>query len=223
MKYILSFLTLALAGLHVSGQSIVNVYQQDKSIKIQYDNGNIKEIIPAGNASLIGHSRSQNLILYTNVTKKSMTAGQEGSESYDQVSVHAYNPTVGKDSILFTTCLDGIGGTRPPYANSSIYPFETLCGFFSPTLSPDGDRLYFETSAWSVSNAVHYYNLKTRQLTFFKAGWLQKVNQAGVEIQITAIEWKNNQGQPESRGRYTQYCLFDTSGNLIRELSEKEF
>jgi hypothetical protein len=223
MKYILSLVIFALTGLQVSGQSIVNVFQQDNNIKIQYDNGNIKEIIIAGNGDLIGFSRSQNLILYSHISLKSPNAGQEGAGSHDQISIHGYNPSLSKDSILFTTCLDGTGGTRPPYANSSIYPFETLCGFFSPTLSPDGDRLYFETSAWTVSNAVHYYNLQSRKLIFFKAGWLQRVSQAGVEMQITAIEWKNNQGVVESRGRYTQYCLYDIHGNLIRELSEREY
>ena len=34
---------------------------------------------------------------------------------------------------------------------------------------------------------------------------------------------KNNQGQIESKGRYTQNCLFDLNGNLIKEISAKEF
>lgn len=222
-KNILLILTMLIYIPFAEAQSIINVFQQEKSIKIQYDNGNTKEVVLVGNASLLGYSRSQNLIMYEHTIQKSKTAQQEGSMSYDQVTVHAYNPVSGKDSILFTTCLDGSGGTRPAYANSNIYPFETLCGFYSPILSPDGERLYFESSAWTVCPAVHYYNLKTRQLVFFKAGWLQNVSLAGVEVQITAVEWKNNQGQVESRGRYTQYCLFDASGNLIRALSEKEF
>jgi hypothetical protein len=222
-KNILLILTMLIYIPFAEAQSIINVFQQEKSIKIQYDNGNTKEVVLVGNASLLGYSRSQNLIMYEHTIQKSKTAQQEGSMSHDQVAVHAYNPVNGKDSILFTTCHDGAGGTRPAYANSNIYPFETICGFNSPAISPDGERLYFESSAWTVCPAVHYYNLKTRQLVFFKAGWLQNVSQAGIEVQITAVEWKNNQGQVESRGRYTQYCLFDASGNLIRTLSEKEF
>jgi dipeptidyl aminopeptidase/acylaminoacyl peptidase len=223
MKSFLPILSLLLCLSTADAQAIVNVFQQDKSIKIQYDNGNTKEIVLVGDASLVGYSRTRNLIIYESPVQKSKTAHEEGSISHDQVAVRCYNPGSGQDSLLFTTCHDGSGGTRPAYANSSIYPFETICGFYSPTISPDGERLYFESSAWTVSNAVHYYNLKTRQLVFFKAGWLQKVTTAGVEVQITSIEIRNNQGNVESRGRYTQYCLFDVNGNLIRELSEKEF
>lgn len=90
-----------------------------------------------------------------------------------------------------------------------------MCGFESPILTKDEESLFFQTDGWAVSPAIHYYNFKTHKLIFFYAGWLQKVTSEGVEVLITGIE--NNQG------RYTQSCLFDMNGKLIKKLSEKEF
>ena len=76
---------------------------------------------------------------------------------------------------------------------------------------------------WATCPAIHYYSLKYNKLVFYKAGWLQKVTKEGVEVQVTGIEYKTNKGKPESKGRYTQTCLFDANGNLIKALTAKEF
>ena len=90
-------------------------------------------------------------------------------------------------------------------------------------LTKDGERFYFQSDGWTTCPAIHYYNIKEKKLVFFKAGWLQKLEDNGVEVQVTGIEWVNNQGKKESKGRYTQTCLFDTNGSLIKELTQKEF
>jgi hypothetical protein len=222
-KVIVSIVATILFVNLCNAQTLVNTFAKDGKIFVQYDNGSSKEIVSKGDNSVVAFSRAKNFVVYQRVDRKSKTQGKEGEESYDQFSICFFNLTANKDTILFTTCLDGVGGTKPDYANSSIYPNNNLCGLESPILTKDGEKLFFQTDGWAVCPAIHYYNFKTHKLVFFKAGWLQKVTAEGIEVQITSIESKNNQGQMVSKGRFTQYCLFDVNGNLIKELSEKEF
>lgn len=204
------------------GQNLVNVYSSDGKVFVLYDNGKSKEIASSGENSVVTFSRKKNLVIYKRLEHKSKT-NEEGVESFDQYSVYAYDLNINQSRVLFMTCLDGFGGTKPDYAGSSIYPIDNLCGFSSAILSDDGERLYFETQVWAVCPAIHYYNLKENALVYFKAGWLQKVTEKGVEIQVTGIDVQKDRGEVSSGGRYTQYCLFDKQGGLIKELSPKEF
>ncbi len=224
MKKVIVSIVVSILFVNLSNaQTLVSAFAKDGKIFVQFDNGSSKEIVSTGENFLVAFSRAKNFIVYKRVNKKSKKQGKEGEESFDQFFFRSFNLTTNKDTVLFTTCLDGVGGTKPDYANSSVYPKNNLCGLESPILSIDGEKLFFQTEGWAVCPAIHYYNFKTNKLVFFKAGWLQKVTAKGVEIQITGIEFKNNKGQMESKGRYTQYCLFDFNGNLIKELSKKEF
>ncbi len=223
IKEIAIFIIMNMLSHASFGQNLVNAFTQNGKIIIQNDKGATREIVSTGNNSVLAYSRIKNIVIYSTLKHESNTRGEEGVDSHDQYSIQSYNIITNKNTTLFTTCLDGIGGTMPDYANSSIYPNDNLCGMEMAMLSSDGERLYFQTSGWTSCPAIHYFNLKDSKLVFFKAGWLQNVTKDGVEIQITGIETKNNQGRIESKGRYTQYCLFDLNGNLIKELSPKEF
>ena len=224
MKRFITSIVMTILLLNLcNAQMLINAFTKDGKIFVQYENGSSKEIVSKGDNSVIAYTKTKNFVVYQRVIKKSKTEGNEGEESYDQLSIRVFNLITKKDTAIFTTCLDGLGGTKPDYANSSIYPNNNLCNFESPSLTNNGERLYFQTNGWTVYSAIHYYNFKTNKLVFFKAGWLQKVTAKGIEVQITGIETKNNQGQIESKGRYTQNCLFDLNGNLIKELSAKEF
>ena len=224
MKHTLAIILSLFLFTNLSiGQKLVNAFTKNGKILVQFDNGTTKQIVSVGENTVVGFSQKKNVIIYSRIEKKSKTKRREGEESFDQLTVRSFNLSSNKDAILFTTCLDGVGGTKPDYAHSSIYPNDNLCGFQSANLSSDGERLYFQTDGWATCPAIHYYSLKDNKLVFYKAGWLQKVTKAGIEVQITGIEFKNNQGKTESNGRYTQYCLFDTNGNLIKALSAKEF
>lgn len=219
-KIIINFVVTILFVNLCNAQNLVNAFAEDGKIFVVYSNGSKNEIISTGDNSVVAFSRAENFIIYKRVEQYSKTKGEEGGESSDQLSVYLFNLTSSKDTVLFTTCLDGIGGTQPDYANSSIYPNNNLCSFESPMLTTDGERLFFQTDGWAVCPAIHFYDFKTNKLVFYKAGWLQKVTAEGVKVQITGIESKNNQGR---KGRYTQNCLFDVNGNLIKKLSPKEF
>jgi hypothetical protein len=224
MKKIITIIlaTFLLTNFSIA-QNLVNAFTKQGKVFVQNDNGNAKQIVSEGENTVVGFSKSKNIVLFERLEQKSKTEGQEGEESYDQVSIRCFNLTSNKETTLFTTCLDGNGGTKPDYASSSIYPNDYLCGFESYFLSNDGERLFFQTNGWATCPAIHYYNLNTNKLVFFKAGWLQKVQTDGVVVQITGIETKNNQGKIESKGRYVQTCLFDMNGNLLKELTAKEF
>lgn len=221
-KAISNIVAILLLASCSNAQNPVNAFTKEGKVFVQYDNGNSKEIVSVGENSVVAFSRNKNFVIYERVEQKSKAKGK-GEESYDQLSIHFFNLASNKDAVLFTTCLDGVGGTKPDYANSSIYPNNNLCGLQSAMLTKDGEKLFFQTDGWAVCPAIHYYNLKTRKLVFYKAGWLQKVTNNGIEVYITGIETKNNHGKIESKGRYTQYCLFDVNGNLIKALSAKEF
>ena len=55
------------------------------------------------------------------------------------------------------------------------------------------------------------------------AGWLEKVSMSGIQITITGIDFIEVNGKKESSGRFTQLCLFNRHGVLLKPLQEKEF
>jgi len=106
------------------------------------------------------------------------------------------------------------------YADSRDYPFSCLGGIENIKLSPDNERIYFETSAWVVAGAVHYYDISTGKIYFFHSGSLNKIYPNGtVSIQMTdiATDKKGNSG------RYWQDWLYDKNGVKIKALSKKQY
>jgi hypothetical protein len=207
------FATILLTNFSM-GQNLITAFTKAGKVFVQYDNGVSKEIVSAGENSIIAFSRAKKFVIYDKIEQKSKT-----KYGYNQLSVHCFNLTSNKDTILFTTCLDGVGGTKLDYP-TNIYPNSNLCGIDTGMLSNDEERLYFQTSGWAVCPAIFYYSLRENKLVFFIAGWLNKITKEGIEVEITGIEW-NKKG--ESEGRYTQLCLFDLNGNLIKKLAPKEF
>ena len=104
------------------------------------------------------------------------------------------------------------------YADSREYPFSCLGGIENIKLSPDNERIYFETSAWVVAGAVHYYNISTGEIQFFHSGELKKVYTNGnVCIQTTDIEYSKN----GNSCRYFQDILYDMHGKRIKALRKR--
>ena len=175
-----------------------------------------------GNNTVINFDKDLNQILYKKLENKSKTKGQEGEESFDQYSIRLYNINSNNETILFTTCLDGNGGTMPDYANSNKYPFSYLCGIEKIIFSKDVMKIFIQTSGWAVCPAIHYYDIKLKKLVFFSSGWLLKTQKDGVVIDITGLDMVKKNGEMVSSGRYTQTCLYDFNGHLIKKLSKKK-
>lgn len=47
---------------------------------------------------------------------------------------------------------------------------QNLTGFSHLALSPDSNTLYFETSAWATSHAIHAINLRTKKVSYITSG-----------------------------------------------------
>lgn len=212
-----------LAGDLSIAQNITNAFSKDGKIIVQYSNGNSKQVVSEGVDTILGFSGTKNFVLFQRLVQKSKNAGKEGELVSDQFSICRFDLNSGKETILFTTCLDGIGGTVPGYANSNVYPNINLCGIESPALTADGEKLFFQTYGWSTCPAIHFYDLKQNTLLFYRAGWLEKVSPEGIQVMITGLELNEKNGVVESNGRYYQTCLFDMNGSLIKELSPKEY
>ncbi len=215
------FNSLIFLSVHLSAQNLTNASVKNGKVVIQFDNGATETITREGEYNILAMSTQKNIIIYAKVDQKSKLMGEEGIGAYDQVSVHCYNTASAIDVTLFTTCLDEDGGTVPDYANSEAYPFNNICGLEKSILTNSADRLYFQTSGWVTCPAIHFYDLKENKLKFYRAGWLLGVTSEGVEVMNSAIE-TDKKDLGNSR-RYTQKCLFDFDGKLIKTLSPKEY
>jgi len=191
---------------------VKNVFDKEGNIFVQYENDKIKQIVSDGDNTFIAYSKARNIVVYTRVIQESKVFEEE-VYGCDQLAVYCFDLLTNQNKIIFTTSLDGEGGTIPDYANSSIYPFSVVNGFSSGIFSNDGERLYFETYAWVVSSAVHYYSFKENKLVFFKAGSLIKVSKEGITVETSHIDWDNG------GGRIFEVCLFDKNGGLIKVIS----
>lgn len=220
-SYLLTILLL-LSNM-VFAQPFKKAIEKNGKILISLNTGKSIEIKSKGPMLLLDYSAKHHLIIFSRIEQTSKTKDQEGVPSNDQISVYSYNSISKIESKLFTSCLDGEGGTTLNYGESSAFPFKSLCNIEKVTISQDGSMLYFQTDGWRVSPAVHSYNLKDKSLNFFHAGWLEKVSMTGIQITITGIDMIEVKGKQESNGRFTQLCLFNKHGVLLKPLQEKEF
>jgi hypothetical protein len=62
---------------------------------------------------------------------------------------------------------------------SSDNPKQNLDGFSHLSLSPDGKTLYFQSSAWATSDAVHSLNIATKKVSYVTAGEIACVVRQG--------------------------------------------
>jgi hypothetical protein len=220
---ILLFFFFSVSSNLLFAQPFKKAIEKNGKILISLNTGKSIEIRSKGPMQLLDYSTKHHLIIFSRKEELSKTKDLEGVSSVDQISVYSYNSITKTEKKLFTGCLDGEGGTIPSYADSSTFPFKFLCNIDRVMLSEDGSMLYFQTDAWRVCPAVHAYNLNDNTLSFFHAGWLEKVSMAGIQITVTGIDMVEVNGVQESNGRFTQLCLFNRHGVLLKPLQEKEF
>lgn len=71
---------------------------------------------------------------------------------------------------LWVAHRDGSFARRVVVGKSTDDPRNVLADLSSPAFSPDGRRVYFLSTAWVTSGAVHMVNLSTRQSQYIAAG-----------------------------------------------------
>lgn len=98
-------------------------------------------------------------------------------------------------------------------------PKDNLTGFSHLSPSPDGRVLYFQTSAWTTSDAVHQIDLATGKVSFVTGGDIACVLKAG--------RWRgdlvvNQHGYYVQGGSHDDFWLYEPSGRQVGLVREGE-
>jgi hypothetical protein len=195
---------------------VTKTFIKTGNIFIQYDNADTRQITFKGLDSQAFLSNDKKFALFIR-TIKNLKEPEEGEEIIEESKIMLYTFSASAEKLLVQGCKsDGTGSTPISYSESEEYPFSGLCNIANFQLSPDGMRVYFETSAWTVSNAIHYCYIPTGKIALVGAGRLNQILPNGnLNITIT--------GTAQEKGRYTQDWLFDKNGTEIEPIGEQQF
>jgi hypothetical protein len=70
---------------------------------------------------------------------------------------------------IWSVRVDGSSERKLVAARATTDPKTSLCAFRDKQFSRDGTRLYFESSAWATSGALHAYDFRTKAVRFVAA------------------------------------------------------
>jgi hypothetical protein len=215
MKNYLLLLGILFCSLLLRASIAEKVTVKDGNIYVQSDKGDLKQITFKGLDSDASLAHNRKFVIFLR-TVKNTAKHEEGDAVIDETSILLYDLRNSTEKALVTGCkMDETGSSPFDYADSEKYPFKGLCNISNPRLSPDDKRVYFETTAWVVCNAVHYCLITSGKICFFHAGSLNDIQADGnVNINITDIQ--------KNRGRYYQDWLFDQNGKAVKALGKKE-
>lgn len=210
------FVSLCLITLLVKSQEVTKTYVKNGNIYAQYDNADSHQITFKGTDSQSMLSNDKKYIIFIR-TIKNPKQPEEGVEYIEESKIVQFTFATSSEKILVQGCKsDGSGSSTISYTNSDEYPFSGLCNITNVQMSPDGQRVYFETDAWTTSHAIHYCIVPTGKIALFGSGMMNEILPNGdLNVSITGIE--------TNKGRYTQNWLFDKNGKEIKEIGEKEF
>jgi hypothetical protein len=197
---------LCLISLGLASQEITGTFVSKGNVYIK----SVTKVTYLGSDTLATLSKNKQFIIYLRYIQK--------EEKYFSQIVQ-YNCATTIEKVLVQASENNqTESSAIQYANSDNYPFPSLGEIKTIQLSPLQDRIYFETTAWAVASAVHYYDITTRKIYFFHSGSLNKVYPSGaVSIQMTDIE---NQ-KDGTTCRFWQNWLYDTNGKKIKALGNK--
>ena len=195
-----------LLSVPVISQHISGVFQSHGNVYLQFGKSSFTPITKGKMDTLPKLSNNKKYVIFLRVLAKNHTS-----------QIIRYDIATSTESVLVQANTDHPEVCTPiSYANSDDYPFPCLGSISNIELSPHNKRIYFETDAWAVSAAIHYYDITTSKIHFFHSGSINRIFSNGMlDVQITG-----NDGH----GRYWQNFLFDTNGRKIRPaLGEKTF
>lgn len=211
----LEFTTLLLFSLlsgHIASQNVTEAFSYKGNIYAQDGKIYFHQVTKSGLDTLPSLSKDRHFLIY-------LRHQQSGEINLTQII--RYDLRTSTEEVLVQASEDNPNvSTSISYANSDNYPFSCLGDIMNMKLSPDNERIYFETTAWTVSHAIHYYVISTGQIYFFHSGDLNEIYPNGMlNIQTTdlAFDKKGNSA------RYVQYWLYDSDGKKIKPLSKRIF
>jgi hypothetical protein len=200
----------------IRSQEVTKTFIKKGNIYILYDNADSRQITFKGTDSQSMLSNDKKYVIFIR-TIKNPKEPEEGVDYIEESKILQYTFATSSEKVLVQGCKsDGSGSSPISYADSDEYPFSGLCNVTNVQLSPDGQRVYFETDAWATSHAIHFCFVPTGKIALFGSGRLNEILPTGeLNVNITGIE--------PNKGRYTQNWLFDKSGNEIKAVGDKEF
>jgi len=220
--------------MHLASQKVINTYIQNKNVYIKFDNGRSSKITNLSSDTLAILSNNKGFVIY--LRTKFIKYNKDENKYRKEINVPVdqiiyYDLHTSKERIIIQTVdndllSESISNDFPElnskisYANSKKYNFSNLGTIYKIFISPDNTRIYFETSAWTVSYAIHYYVISTKNIYFYSAGSINKILKNGnLSISITGLESDIN----GNSGRYEQDWLYDKDGKEIKPLTKKKF
>jgi dipeptidyl aminopeptidase/acylaminoacyl peptidase len=112
---------------------------------------------------------------------------------------------------------DGEQPGRLVSAKEDNEPKNTLADLSSPQFSPDGHRVYFLSSAWVTSLAVHVVDIQSKVERFISPGSTIDVIQKG-KYRGYLIVQMHKYFFGKRRGSYDHFWLLTPKGNEIRRI-----
>jgi hypothetical protein len=95
-----------------------------------------------------------------------------------------------------------------------------ICDIQNPQLSPDKSNVYFESSAWATSGAIHVVDLKSGNEKFLCPGnGLQVIDSGKYKGDIITNMHKYNKG--DEGGSYDHFFVVDPTGKEMKDLGEE--
>jgi len=151
---------VASAAVHAASVSVVG----GNVLLRQDDGGETKRLTSSGldlEASLSPDGKTVAFVRHTPATSVETALGDEEARE------------------IWTVAADGTGAGRRLRGRARAKPEATLAAFEQPRFSPDGQLVYFLSSAWVTSAAVHALDLRTGAVRFVCAGNSLEVIQHG--------------------------------------------
>lgn len=101
--------------------------------------------------------------------------------------------------------------------NIDEFPIDVLVSLSNPIFSLDGDRVFFNTAAWTTSLATFYYDINTSNLSYLTHGSIKEIVKEGKNAgHLILIQRKKNKDQPVS---YCEFVVDENSGDIIEDLN----
>lgn len=120
---------------------------------------------------------------------------------------------------LWTMGVDGGGARMHLKGRTAEVAGQVLAALQSPRFSPDGRRIYFLSSAWATSGAVHVLDLSTGSERFLVAGNSLEVVPAGEYAGFLVV---SQHRYFLAGGSYDWYWLFSPDGEEVDPIGEDE-
>lgn len=97
--------------------------------------------------------------------------------------------------------------------------FYSIHGLSYPFLSADNNKVYFFSIAWTTSNALMSFDLKTKTTRFITDAWEARIIENGPYKGKIVVQ-KHKYYKDGDGGSYDHYFVVDDNGKEIKELGE---